>query len=68
MTQDLPQHIALLEQAIAVAFVNDGLPAHLFGGIQGPHMLTFASALPADKGESGGGSGMSDNEVSELRR
>ncbi len=45
MTQDLRQHMGLLEQAIASAFVNDGLPAHLLGGNQGPHTLTFALRL-----------------------
>lgn len=45
MAQDLRQHMALLEQAMAAAFVNDGLPVHLLGGTQGPHTLTFALRL-----------------------
>lgn len=45
MNQDLRQHMALMEQAIAAAFVNDGLPVHLLSGIQGPHTLTFALRL-----------------------
>src|SRR3954467_6092588 len=45
MTQDLRQHMGLVEQAIATAFVNDGLPVHLLGGNQGPHTLTFALRL-----------------------
>ena len=45
MSQDLRRHMALVEQAIASAFVNDGLPVHLLGGTQGPHTLTFALRL-----------------------
>ncbi|MDQ3249455.1 MAG: FtsK/SpoIIIE domain-containing protein [Chloroflexota bacterium] len=44
-THDLRQHMILTEQAIAAAFVNDGLSIHLVGGTQGPHTLTFALRL-----------------------
>src|SRR5438045_4950526 len=42
---DVRQYMALIEQAIGAAFVNDGLPVHLLGGNQGPHTLTFALRL-----------------------
>jgi DNA polymerase III delta prime subunit len=42
---DLGRHMALIEQAIAGAFVNDGLHVHLLGGTQGPHTLTYALRL-----------------------
>ena len=45
MNQDLRRHMALVEQAIASAFVNDSLPVHLLGGTQGPHTLTFGLRL-----------------------
>jgi len=42
---NLQQHMLLIENAIAGAFVNNGLPVHLCGGIQGPHTLTFGLRL-----------------------
>jgi hypothetical protein len=37
--------MALIERAIASAFVNDNLPIHLLRGQQGPHTLTFVLRL-----------------------
>lgn len=42
---NIHNHIALLERAIAGAFVNNGLYVHLCGTIQGPHTLTFGLRL-----------------------
>src|SRR6476620_1253395 len=39
------QYMALIEQAIGAAFVNDGLYVHLLSGNQGPHTLTFGLRL-----------------------
>lgn len=45
MIHDIRQLIALTEQAIAGAFVNNGLTVHLCGNVQGPHTLTFGLRL-----------------------
>jgi hypothetical protein len=42
---NLQQHMTMVEQAIAGAFVNNGLPLHLCGSLQGPHTLTFGLRL-----------------------
>lgn len=42
---NIQHHMALLERAIAGAFVNNGLYVHLCGNIQGPHTLTFGLRL-----------------------
>jgi len=42
---NLQQHMTMVEQAIASAFVNNGLPLHLCGSLQGPHTLTFGLRL-----------------------
>ena len=41
----LQQHMAMAEQAIAGAFVNNGLAIHLCGSLQGPHTLTYGLRL-----------------------
>ena len=43
--QHLRQHMAFLEQAIAGAFIRDGLSVELLGGVQGPHTLTYGLRL-----------------------
>jgi hypothetical protein len=42
---NLQQQMTLVEQAIAGAFVNNGLPLHLCGSLQGPHTLTVGLRL-----------------------
>lgn len=42
---DIKRHMLLIENAIAGAFVNNGLYVHLCGSIQGPHTLTFGLRL-----------------------
>lgn len=42
---NLQQYMTMVEQAIAGAFVNNGLPLHLCGSLQGPHTLTFGLRL-----------------------
>lgn len=42
---DIKQHMLLIENAIAGAFVNNGLYVHLCGSVQGPHTLTFGLRL-----------------------
>ena len=44
MTQ-IETHMQLIEQAIGRTFVDNGLPVHLLGGVQGPHTLTFGLRL-----------------------
>lgn len=42
---NLQQYMTMVEQAIAGAFVNNGLYVHLCGNVQGPHTLTFGLRL-----------------------
>ncbi len=42
---NLQQHMAMAEQAIAGAFINNGLAIHLCGSLQGPHTLTYGLRL-----------------------
>lgn len=42
---NLQQHMTMVEQAIAGAFVNNSLALHLCGSLQGPHTLTFGLRL-----------------------
>ena len=44
-TVNLQQHMAVIEQAIAGAFVNNGLALHVCGSLQGPHTLTYGLRL-----------------------
>ncbi len=44
-SMNLQQHMAMAEQAIAGAFVNNGLAIHICGSLQGPHTLTYGLRL-----------------------